>query len=260
MRKTVFILCLLLFTLIFPSSIYAAILINEISPSTDPEWIELYNDGDIAVDLAGFLLEDGNSSHTDDLNLTGSILSKGYLVFTHTEGWLNNNGDTIKLYNNDSPSVIIDQHTYGSVDATHSIVRSPDGNENWVITSMITNGSSNPTPTPSPTPTPTATSTPTVTPTSTPTKTPTPTPTKKPTPKPTPTKTPEELSDQNTPPPDVLGVSDNSSPTPEPKEAQDSSKLPILAIIFILLGVISIGGASYSIWYKSKNPTPPNTI
>ncbi|MEK7470983.1 MAG: hypothetical protein AAB622_03235, partial [Patescibacteria group bacterium] len=142
-----------------------------------------------------------------------------------------------------------------------SISRIPDGIGNWVDYTELSEGKQNISPpTPSPIPTPTATSTPTVTPTSTPTKTPTPTPTKKPTPKPTPTKTPEELSDQNTPPPDVLGVSDNSSPTPEPKEAQDSSKLPILAIIFILLGVISIGGASYSIWYKSKNPTPPNTI
>ena len=117
-----------------------------------------------------------------------------------------------------------------------------------------------PTPTPTPEPSATPTPTPTPTPAPTPTKTPTPVPTKKPTPKPTATSTPDDLVDQSSTPTDVLGASSSPTPTPESKETQDSSKPKILALVFIALGVLSIGGASYSIWYKSKNPPHQNVI
>lgn len=118
-------------------------------------------------------------------------------------------------------------------------------------------------PTPTPSPTPVSTQAPTPTPTPVPTKTPTPTPTKKPTPKPTPTSTPDSLTDSNTTPADVLGARDSLNPKPSPSETESSqktSKPPILAIVFIGLGVLSIGGAGYSIWVKSKTTPPTNTI
>lgn len=248
---------------LLPLPVRAAVIINEISPSTDPEWIELYNDGDVDQDVAGYLLEDGNSSHSDDLTLVGVISKKGYLVFTHNEGWLNNGGDSLKLYNNSSPSAIIDQYSYGSVGNSQSIARSPNGGENWIVTNVSSSGLANPNPTPEPTntptstPTPTPAPTPTRTPTPTPNKTPTPTPTKKPSP--TPTTNPaesvnEQLSSESG---NVLGIEvslPSSSPSPKPNTFSIlENKNKIIATLFICLGMVLIGGSFYFAFKNSKS-------
>ncbi|KKU42075.1 MAG: putative cell surface glycoprotein [Microgenomates group bacterium GW2011_GWA1_46_7] len=180
----------LIILLLVPAPVRAAVLLNEISPATNPEWIELYNDGDTLIDLTGFLLEDGNTNHTDDLVLSGSLASHSYGVFFHNEGWLNNGGDTLKLYDNATPSAnIIDQYTYGSLTAEKSVFRSPNGSENWV-TGFPTQNASNPAPSPSPSPSPTPSPTPTPTPTPTPIPSPTPPPSPKPSLKPSPLSSP----------------------------------------------------------------------
>ncbi|MDP3918145.1 MAG: lamin tail domain-containing protein [Candidatus Woesebacteria bacterium] len=245
--KFTFFLISLLF-LIFPQKVNAQILINEISPSTDPEWIELYNEDDVAIDLFGYLLEDGNSSQTDDLKLNGTIAAKGFLVFTHSKGWLNDGGDTLKLYNNASPSAIIDQYTYQSIDSTKSIARIPNGSENWQVTSNITNNSVNPNPTPSPTPPPT----PTPQPTKTPTPTPKPTPTKTATSKPTitPTIKPKE-SDQ---PMNLISDIKINEETPLGMVAGASveKKFPTVALIFIIFGIAFLGYGGFLL-YNTKH-------
>jgi len=249
--------------ILLPLPIKAAVIINEISPSTDPEWVELYNDGDIDQDVTGYLLEDGNSSHSDDLTLAGVISKKGYLVFTHSEGWLNNGGDSLKLYNNSSPSAIIDQYSYGSVSNLQSIARSPDGGGNWIVTNIPSSGLVNPNPTPEPTNTPTSTPTPSTTPAST--KTPTPTPIKTSTPSPTkkPTSTPtidpaeivnEQLSSESG---NVLGIEVSlSSPSPSPKPNTFSileNKNKVIAILFICFEIVLIGGSFYFAFKNSKS-------
>lgn len=249
--------------ILLPLPIKAAVIINEISPSTDPEWVELYNDGDTDQDVTGYLLEDGNSSHSDDLTLAGVISKKGYLVFTHKEGWLNNGGDTLKLYNNSSSSAIIDEYSYGSVGDLQSVARSPDGGGNWIVTSIQSSGLTNPNPTPEPTNTPTSTPTPTTTPSST--KTPTPTPSRTSTPSPTkkPTSTPttnptesetEQLSSESG---NVLGIEVSlSSPSSSPKSNTFSifeNKNKIIATSFICLGIVLIGGSFYFAFKNSKS-------
>lgn len=249
-------LLLLFLFLVSPSGISAAILINEISPSTEVEWVELYNDGDSPVDLAGYLLEDGNTSKTDDLILSGIILSNGFLVFNHNEGWLNNSGDTIKLYNNASPSAIIDQYTYGSVDSTKSIARIPNGSENWQVTSIVTKGISNPSPTPSPSPTNSPTQQPQ------PTATAVPSPTKTSTPK---TESPISKTSIPTSSPEVLGdmvleddVQDSFSNTPQATILSDlrTEKVKqnhILPIILVGFGVLLLSFSGYRLYLKLKS-------
>lgn len=175
--------------LIFAPQANAAIYINEISPSTNPEWIELYNDGTTTIDLTNWKLEDGNSSGSDDLTLSGSISANGYLVFSHNDGWLNNTGDTVKLYNNATPSAqLIDQYTYGSVSAEKSIARAPSGSENWVLGPQ-SQGVVNVTPAPSSSPSPSPIPSPSLSPSPSPQPV-SPTPTPKPSPKPTLTPSP----------------------------------------------------------------------
>lgn len=249
----------LFFCFIFISDINAAVIINEFSPSTNPEWVELYNDGDTSVDLTNYLLEDGNAIKTDDLILSGTIVSKGFLIFERTDGWLNNGGDTIKLYNNASPSEIIDEYSYGSVDSLKSVARIPNGSENWEVISNITKNSINPTPTPSPSSTPIPTQEPTTAPTSIPTSNPTitptskPTPTKSPTPKPTqtPTETPDDLV--NTAIPILVGLSGSTS-TPESlvAGASTSKKSPVFSIILVISGLSLMTFGGINLYKKMK--------
>lgn len=240
------------------SQVKASILINEISPSTNNEWVELYNDSDLEVNLNGFLLEDGNSSHSDDLTLSGSIQSKGFVVFNHNEGWLNNGGDTLKLYNNASPSAIVDQYTYGNVDSSKVVARIPNGSENWLVTDQITMGLPNPSPTNTPLPTQTATATPTQTPTvaavsNTATSTSRPSPTKTPTVKPqaTPTETPFPVSTSDTSQDTEILVESTSTPLGQVAGISTEKNNTYLPIVLISFGAIFILVALFRL-YKSK--------
>jgi hypothetical protein len=171
-----------LFLFVHPVS--AAIWINEISPSTDPEWIELYNDGTSEIDLTNWMFrEEGGVDYV----LSGSIGPSSYLVIHHADRWLNNSGDTLTLTSNASPSAIIDQYSFGSVTSDKSVYRSPLGSTNWIVGSP-SQGSANPTPSPSPSPSPSPTpaASPSPSPTATPTPTPKPSPPSSPTFKPSP--------------------------------------------------------------------------
>jgi hypothetical protein len=240
--------------------VQASIYVNEVSPSTDSEWIELYNSDQNQVDLSGWRLADGNSSTNDDLNLSGVIPANGLIVFEHNKGWLNNSGDTVSLINNASPAAVIDIFEYQVVNEQYTVGRISDGQ---IITYNLipSKGSPNniPTATATPTQTPTPTSlTPAVSPTTTPviisTITPTPTPTTKVTspPKKIPTTTvtlgfESSLSSQ---PPLVLGVSSEPTdiPSPSPTAEQTNVNQPQIVVgwlaiiggLSLMIGVVSL--------------------
>lgn len=262
---------------LFPASIKAVVMINEISPSTDPEWVEIFNDEGVDIDVAGYLLEDGNTSHSDDLILFGIVPANGFLVFTHSKGWLNDSGDSLKLYDNSSPSAIIDQFTYGSVNASSTVSRIPNGSESWEITINITQNEKNPDPTPAPTAVPTQVPTPTQGPTATPcpTKTPTPTPTKTPTPSPvvkttlTPLSTDlssssgelNEVSIGNENGKDsVLGASDSSHDFIASPSFISKNKNLFIALSFVFIGLVLVGGSFYLAYKTSKTSEGKNDI
>ena len=256
-KKVLILFSTLLLFLTSSKIVNASVLINEISPSTTVEWVELYNDGTSEIDLAGYLLKDGNSSTTDDLILSGTISANGFLVFNHDEGWLNNSGDTLKLYNNASPSAVVDEYTYSSVDATKSVARMPNGSENWQITSNVTNNSSNPSPTPQPTATTTPQPTSPPTATTAPTARPTPTRTASARPTPTPTETSEPEETESPADNSVPSSTDKPTLLPTSMVAGDSTerKFPILAIIFVVLGIGCLGYVGYLL-YNGKYAKP----
>ena len=88
----------ILFILSF-TTVHAAVWINEISPSTDVEWIELYNEGSVSENLTGWTLVDDNDLN-DDITLSISIDPGQYFVATNSakKSWLNNSGDVVTLY------------------------------------------------------------------------------------------------------------------------------------------------------------------
>lgn len=183
MKKTP--LFLLPFFLFFISSLKtcsAAVFINEVSPRSDPEWVELYGDQE-NTSLDGYTLFFDNNLEIQKIELTGTIF--GFYRIINTGGlWLNNNGDDLTLKDGEN---IVDQISYGGgggllevSEENPFLARSPDGG-GWILSSVSSEGSANPsptnTPTPTHTPTPTSVPSPTDTPIPTPTLTNVPTPT-----------------------------------------------------------------------------------
>jgi hypothetical protein len=161
----------------FPKIVNAQIVINEFSAKTDPEWVELYNTSNTSVNLDGWEIADGNTKSTDDLTISGTISADGFMVFEHPKGWLNDSGDTVKLYNNATPSgELQDSYTYSSADAETTTSRVPDGSGDFTYDTDSTKGEANQAP-PTPIPTEEPTSAPTLTPAPILTQTPTLTPT-----------------------------------------------------------------------------------
>lgn len=254
-------LFLFVFFLLFfisASEASAQVVINEFSPSTLKDWVEIHNTNDSLVDLSVYRIRDTTDNNKKDL--FGSLEAGGVVSFDFGRS-LNKDGDTVKLILVDGENeTLVDSISYGGdgnlclPSEQGSIGRAPDGSSTIERFSIHTrdflNGTSNLDPCPSPTPetTPTPTHGPTSTPTSTPTKTPTATP--KPTVKAVVTKKPKIISTKTTSDEEetgVLGLREGlevPSPTPIP-EPEEKGKIPITAVLFVLGGLGFMGVAGY---------------
>ena len=112
----------------------------------DREYIELYNNGSTSVDTLGWQISEiaGTTEIFYPIVTSGAISGQvqpsngastiipagGFLVleFGGSASHLNNDGDTVKLYDN----AITDSHTYPSITAGKAVVRFPDGIGFWV--------------------------------------------------------------------------------------------------------------------------------
>ena len=85
-------------------------IITEImyNPTSGPEWVELYNPTDEAMNTTGWYIKD--ESGTLFGNLPSSIAPHTYVCVNHSEGVLNDDGDTVNLYN--STGVVVASVTY----------------------------------------------------------------------------------------------------------------------------------------------------
>lgn len=158
--------CILLFLLIFPSSVTAAdVVINEfeVEPSSS-QWVELYNTSASLVDISGWIIDD-NGSLSTKFTIPQNTLLPSNTCITFTSGNFNFNtasSDSAQLF---SGSTVIDVYSYTKSAGTNvSFGRSPDGTGEW-ITMTPSFGSFNISGDPCLAPaTPTPTATPTVTP------------------------------------------------------------------------------------------------
>jgi len=128
------------------------IVINEILPNPvgdddaakpDGEWVELYNQSGMDLDVDGWYLYDAVDSH--ELEITASntdtgdtLISDGGFLVVYRDGdgdfSLNNDGDTVRLYDDEigSGGVKVDEYTYGDIDEDHSWARETAGSRTWV--------------------------------------------------------------------------------------------------------------------------------
>lgn len=134
-------------------TIKSAIVLNEFLPNPvgddnalkpNGEWVELYNNGSVAVDVVNWVLYDAIDTHELIIsgaitNTGGTVVASGGFLVVYRDGdgdfSLNNTGgDTLRLYNGLLPAGnLIDSYTY-TTDAPEgkSYARIPDGVGDWV--------------------------------------------------------------------------------------------------------------------------------
>jgi uncharacterized repeat protein (TIGR02543 family) len=128
------------------------------------DWIEIYNYGSEAVDIAGMHLTDDPVDDPlpwwdvpDNNPAATTIPAGGFLLIwaddqpyqgtLHTDFALSGSGEQIGLY--DAGGNLIDSITFGPQQQNKSLGRLPDGSENWQILDNPTPGKSNGAPIPS---------------------------------------------------------------------------------------------------------------
>ena len=118
----------------------------------DPDWIELYNSGDVAADISGYKIYDtgGNSGTKPKMTLpTGaSIPAKGYyVVVTDISSTIDPSGFGLssggeEVWLEDKSGSKIDDCTFPSMLETQTYSRIPDGGT-WALTNTMTRGTAN---------------------------------------------------------------------------------------------------------------------
>jgi hypothetical protein len=238
------------------SSLYAAVVINELYPKTEPanlEWIELYNTGSELVSLDRWRLQNSVGVVTTFiLNASARIAPHGFLTFPESQTDINFaiEGDTARLF--DEKNNQVDSQWYPSILGYNtSMGRSSDGNGSWTICTTATYNKPNNCPEPSPTPTPLPTNTSTPTPTLLPTITPTPTP--------APTATRQTFGSLLPSPTQtqVLGAVNVTSPTPTPDSTSLTLKIDKILttqilLVLMVLGVIAVVGVVAVVVYVRR--------
>ena len=131
------------------------IKMNEIysrGTTTDPDWIEIYNESNKAVDISGYKIYDsgGQSGSKPKMEFPANtvIPAKGFYVIvtdvptsTNPAGFgLSSSGEEVWL--EDKSGTVIDHVAFIAMDVTQSYARIPDGGP-WQLTNTITKGSSN---------------------------------------------------------------------------------------------------------------------
>lgn len=167
-----------------PTSTSPSVVLTEIMPaptSPNPEWIEVYNPTNTAIDLTGWHIDDIENGGSAPQALSGTVAPHGYTIVELKSAIFNNSGDDVRLL--DPTDTVVSKTSYTTSSSTESW--GLDMNNLLFCAQLPTPGTPNRTPCTSQTVTPTLTTpqpSPTVqqvtpTPSPTPTSAITPTPT-----------------------------------------------------------------------------------
>jgi phosphatidylserine/phosphatidylglycerophosphate/cardiolipin synthase-like enzyme len=112
---------------------------DDIYDASDDEWIELYNPTDTIVNVTGCFIGDSGTAW-QMIEKDGEIPSFGFLVLFGSDNEslsLNNQGDTIELYDKDGVT-LIDRYIYYETYEDESEGRETDGASSWTYFSVPT--------------------------------------------------------------------------------------------------------------------------
>ena len=131
-----------------PDVATSTVKLNEIMSTGSPDWLELYNGGSEAVDLAGFKLTDSSQEWTIDALTIGAgeyvtfDCDDGNVANVSTNFKISSGGEEITLYN--ALGELIDQVTTPDMSSQTGLTygREVDGEDNW-ITMGATKGAAN---------------------------------------------------------------------------------------------------------------------
>lgn len=133
------------------------VLAHENANGDYEDWIEIYNSGDVPIDLSGYYMTDSYPADNywqipSGQTFPTTVPAKGYLVLyadektgvgpNHLGFKLNKNGDQIVLMDKDGVTVL-DSISYQDQFRDVSYGRSPDGTSQWVYFTQITPGFKN---------------------------------------------------------------------------------------------------------------------
>jgi len=142
-----------------PTPISRSLFLNEVLPAAryvdwdgdghpdfNDEWIELFNAGEVSVDLGGWQLDDRAGEGARPYTIpSGTIIpSQGFVVFFKVETWvgLNDHGDEVRLLRPDgSIADAIEYEMHPGYDQSFS--RTVDGGGEWVDDWAVTPGEAN---------------------------------------------------------------------------------------------------------------------
>lgn len=144
------------------------VVINEIESDDagSPDWIELRNTSDAAVDISGWIVKDDDDSRTDAIAAGTTLAPGAFYVFTSPAMSFGlGKADAARLFRPDGQT-LVDAYSW-TAHAAVTYGRCPDGVGAFGQSAVATPGAANVCDTTSPSPTPTPVSTPSPSPTNT---------------------------------------------------------------------------------------------
>jgi hypothetical protein len=125
----------------------SSIFINEAysrGVEEDPDWVELYNSSDVAIDISGYKIYDSPAKTPKSFPAGSIIQPKGFFVIVVDEGengfGLSSGGDLIYLEND--LDEVIDNIELPALPIGLSYSRIPDGSDTWALANL-TKGAAN---------------------------------------------------------------------------------------------------------------------
>lgn len=128
-----------------PAALVGTLFINEVESNdgTPGDWIELYNAGNVPVDVSNFLIKDNNDARTDRLPAGTIVPAGGFLVLDEGQHFSFGLGaaDNARLFAADGVT-LIDRFDWSAHAAT-TYARCPNGSTSWQTSTIVTRGASN---------------------------------------------------------------------------------------------------------------------
>jgi len=131
------------------------VVMNEIysrGTAQDPDWVEVYNPFNSAVDLTGYRIYDsaGNTGTKPKKTFPAGVVVPAhgfYVIVTDNTGdpsdfGLSSGGEEVWL--EDSTGTVVDHVAFPAMEVTQSYSRIPDGAANWQLAAITRGGPNHP--------------------------------------------------------------------------------------------------------------------